>query len=423
MTGLPLPWRDLGATAQDPSAARAGHSGTPPEARRTTTTAALVEQAAAVGVAALRLSLVVQMVPAVVSGTHLSPHPRWYVAMWTVAVVVVLVGAVAALVRRRPLPAPAVYVDVAIAVVLLVLSSTAVPVEDRTGSWVGWTAGYALTIACTSGTLRSTRAWLSCLGAVVTGYVVYAGPLADGPELPSVVANTLGYVVLAGTVRLIIWYLRRISGIADDARAEVARLARLEEEHRAQLAMHDATTVMQLLADPTLPTGLRAQLQSQAVGEVRRMRSYLRGEPGRDLPLDGADDTRLRSVVDEACEGFADLGVEVSTDLLDEVAVERDCATDLVAALRTVLHNVRRHARASRVVVHGDASPPGLDGVRRWTICVSDDGCGFEVATTPLGVGLRSQVVDQLALHEVAAAIRSSPGRGTRVELTGSAAA
>ena len=419
-----MPWLDLqGPVPGRPAETTTTATGAARESRPTTSTAALVEQAAAVGVAALRLSLVVQMVPALVSGTHLSARPTLYVVTWAVAVAAVVLGAVTALVRRRPVAAPVVYADVALAVVLLVLSAEAVPVEHRVGSWVGWTAGYALTVACASGTLRSTRAWLLCLGAVVAGYLVYVGPTAAGPVLPTVVADALGYVVLAGTVRLIVWYLRRISHIADAAQAEVARLARLEEEHRAQLAMHDATTVMQLLADPTLPPGLRVQLQSQAVAEVRRMRSYLRHEPRAGTVRHDDRSPDLRTVVDEACEGFSDLAVEVSTDLLDDTAVDPACAATVGAALRTVLHNVRRHADAAGVVVHGAVSPvpPGVPDVgrRRWTIAVSDDGCGFDVDRTPLGVGLGSQVVDQLALHDVETSIRSAPGQGTRVELSG----
>jgi signal transduction histidine kinase len=129
--------------------------------------------------------------------------------------------------------------------------------------------------------------------------------------------------------------------------------------------------------------------------------------------------------VDEACEGFSDLGVRVSTDLLDDTTVDRACAAALVAALRTVLHNVRRHADATCVVVHGDVAPPSGaapdDGGRRWTISVGDDGRGFDVDRTPFGVGLGSQVVDQLALHDVETSIRSVPGQGTRVELSGTA--
>jgi hypothetical protein len=424
VTGLPVPWLALQGAAPRPPAGAATPGDLARRSRPTSSTAALVEQAAAIGVAALRLSLVVQMLPAVVSGAHLSARPDLYVVLWSVAVSAVVLGAVAAIVRRRPVGTPVVYVDVALAVVLLVLSAGVVPVEHRIGSWVGWTAGYALTVACTSGTVRSTRAWLLCLGLIVAGYLVYVGPLAAGPELPTVVANALGYVVLAGTVRLIVWYLRRISGIADVAQAEVGRLARLEEEHRAQLAMHDATTVMQLLADPTLPAGLRAQLQSQAVTEVRRMRSYLSHDP-TDASPGGVPASGLRAVVDEACEGFSDLGVRVSTDLLDDTTVDRACAAALVAALRTVLHNVRRHADATCVVVHGDVAPPpgGApdDGGRRWTISVGDDGRGFDVDRTPFGVGLGSQVVDQLALHDVETSIRSVPGQGTRVELSGTA--
>lgn len=426
-----MPWLELDDGAAAPPSPTAGRARpTRREGRDqrragrpgTTSTAVLVEQAAAVGVVALRLSLVVQMVPALAAGTEVSARPREYVALWTVAAVVAVLGAALVAVRRRPLATFLVGADVAVAVVLLVVAGGTVPVEHRIGSWVGWTAGYAMTVACSAGTLRSLRGWLLAVGAIVAGYLVYVGPLAAGPALPTVVADALGYVVLAGTVRLIVWYLRRISLIADRAQAEVARLARLEEEHRAQLAMHDATTVMQLLADPTLPAGLRTQLQTQAVAEVRRMRSYLRRETGPTLPPAGAAQvpTSLGDVVVQACDGFSDLAPLVRTDLVIGVEVGAARATALVGALRTVLHNVRRHARATTVVVHGDAEPDGA-GATRWTITVSDDGCGFDVARTTWGVGLRTQVVDELALHDVEVRLASEPGRGTRVELSGTA--
>ncbi len=424
MTGLGVPSLDLDDGVAVPQPPRGRVAAGRRQARRTApaSTAVLVEQAAAVGVAALRLSLVVQMVPALGAGVQVSARPREYVALWTVGVVVAVLGAAGVAVRRRPLAPGIVYADVAVAAVLLVVTSAVVPVEHRIGSWVGWTAGYALTVACTAGTLRSTRGWLLSLGVVVAGYLVYVGPLAAGPALPTVIANALGYVVLAGTVRLIVWYLRRISLVADHAQAEVARLARLEEEHRAQLAMHDATTVMQLLSDPTLPAELRTQLQTQAVAEVRRMRSYLRRETGpvSASSVSGGATTGLRDAVAEACDGFSDLGPQVRTDLLADVEVEATCATALIGALRTVLHNVRQHADATTVVVHGDVEP--LEG-RRWTVTVSDDGCGFDVGETSLGVGLRTQVVDELALHDVDVRIVSEPGRGTRVELSGTATA
>ncbi|MGI3779181.1 MAG: sensor histidine kinase [Janthinobacterium lividum] len=426
MTGLGVPSLDLEDGAAAPQPARAGATGSRRRAHRpgATSTAVLVEQAAAVGVASLRLSLVVQMVPALGAGMQVSARPREYVALWTVAVVVAVLGAAGVAVRRRPLAPGVVYADVAVAAVLLVVTGAAVPVEHRIGSWVGWTAGYALTVACSAGTLRSLRGWLLSIGVIVGGYLVYVGPLAAGPALPTVIANALGYVVLAGTVRLIVWYLRRISRIADHAQAEVARLARLEEEHRAQLAMHDATTVMQLLSDPTLPVELRAQLQTQAVAEVRRMRSYLRRETLPVLPTAGAPGltTNLRNVVADACDGFSDLGPQVRTDLLADVEVAAASANALVGALRTVLHNVRQHADATAVVVHGDAEPDGV-GARRWTITVNDDGRGFDVARTPLGVGLRTQVVEELALHDVDVRLASEPGCGTRVELSGTVAA
>jgi len=89
----------------------------------------------------------------------------------------------------------------------------------------------------------------------------------------------------------------------------------------------------------------------------------------------------------------------------------------LFQAVRELLANVGKHARASEVRVSIERN----DGVIR--VEVSDDGFGFDpvVVKTPHvtrgGFGLFS-IRERLRLLGGAMAIDSAPGRGTRVVLT-----
>lgn len=378
-------------------------------------TARRVERAVAVFVAAMRLAVVVQLLPALPTGARLATRPAAYLAVSGTAVAVAAAVSAVSLRRGRP-PGPVLTAaDLALAAAALVALSLLLPAGARLGSWAGWAAGYALVVAVTSGAVRSRAVWLGGLAAVVAGYLVWADPVL-AVRLPTVVGNVLGYAVLSATVRVVVGRIRAVARTADGARAEVARLARREEERRAHLAMHDAATVMALLADPAQPAAVRRELQVQAATEARRMRSYLRGE---DAGRPG-DPAGVRAAVAQACEGFADLGPLLRTDLLDDVRLRPGPAAALVSALRAVLHNVRVHAGATGVVVHGDADEtPDATGRRRWTVTVADDGRGFDPSAVTLGVGLRTQVIGELARHGIACRVDSRPGRGTRVEVSG----
>ena len=125
-----------------------------------------------------------------------------------------------------------------------------------------------------------------------------------------------------------------------------------------------------------------------------------------------AGEATLAATVRRAALQFTDLPMTISTDLADEVPLSAETAAPLGQAIVTLLHNVRRHAAATSVVVHaaGDVD----DG---WEVSVHDNGCGFDPATTPAGFGLGTQVHRALAPHHIEAHLSAAAGDGTLVIL------
>jgi len=380
-----------------------------------------VEQVLGLVFVGARVATLLQMIPALPQGVQVSPEPVEYAVLWGTAAVVTAAVAVASVVRRRGLPPAAVACDVALAVGFLVAGTESVPVPYRIGSWVGWAPGYALAVVISAAGMRRTF-WFTAMGSVTVAYVYFFSGAATVANRSTLVGDSLTVVVLGGLARIGVRYIRRVARDADEARARVAELARREEEHRAQLTMHNATTIMQLLSDPELPAATRAQLREQAAAEVRRMRAYLRGgaDPARAAgsAVEQPGRISLRAVLEEAMTGFADLGLEPALDLVDGVTIGAHVGEAIRGATASVLHNVRRHAGASMVIVHADAWPE----TGRWEVTVRDNGSGFDTATTPLGTGLGRQVLAELARHGLAASIDSTPGLGTRVTIEGNVA-
>lgn len=115
-----------------------------------------------------------------------------------------------------------------------------------------------------------------------------------------------------------------------------------------------------------------------------------------------------------ALAGFGDLGLEPSLFAADSQTVSGPVGDAVSSAVMALLHNVRVHAESSMVIVHAEA-----DGAGSWTVTVRDDGRGFDPQSVNYGVGIREQVIDQLAAHGVAVDLTSSVGGGTRAVLTG----
>jgi signal transduction histidine kinase len=95
-------------------------------------------------------------------------------------------------------------------------------------------------------------------------------------------------------------------------------------------------------------------------------------------------------------------------DLPTQVVLNSHVRHNLILAVKEVLHNVIKHARATEVRVRIGFEASVL------SICIQDDGCGFDPSAHPPGHGLGNL---QRRLQSIAGsfAIESRPGTGTHV--------
>ena len=255
--------------------------------------------------------------------------------------------------------------------------------------------------------------------SVVVCYVVYLGGEVGGNMTSTAIGNIISYVVYALVARMFFGFTRRIARDADASRARAAELARREEERRAQVMMHNGVALMRLLTEPGTGAA-RARLIDQAEVELRRMRTYLRGQASdgggtadAGATADSHPTVRLAALIERTCDRFADLNVDALLDLGTDLELPAAQAEALERALESLLLNVRVHARADAVVVHLDQ---GTDG--GWTLTVRDDGIGFDPASVTTGIGLREVVVGELRLQGLYVDIESAVDEGTTVTIS-----
>lgn len=381
-------------------------------------------------------------------------------ATWTGLFVAVLAGylaesaVLAALTvrARRYRDARLGVADTAVAAAVLLLQPAFTERADSTGSWTAW--GFALTLGSAAGAaivFRRRRAAAAAVAVLAGSYLAGALPAADGSQMrTTVLSNALAYAGFAVLTRLLVGYLRRLGADAEQAReaaaAAAAEAARLREVDNQRLLLHDNVGVLRLLARPDLPPELADPLRRQAAELANRVRLFLddaadpadaagaAGAVRRPAPPEhpagtgtgggtgtvgdggtGPAAVALTEVVRRAARDFGDLPLELSTDLADGVLLPRAAADALGPALRTLLANVRLHAAADLVVLHGDAD----EAEHEWEITVRDDGRGFDPAATPRGFGLRVQVEQALSAYGIATHVASVPGDGTSVTLRG----
>lgn len=369
-------------------------------------------------VAGMRLATLAQMAPSLLAAMPAlsrADHPWLTGASWILATVMLVAITAITLVTRRPPGVPYAVLDVAVAVALLVVGLWTVPVELRTGTWVGFQLGYALCVSCGLSAVRSRWLWMFLLASLAVAEVVYIAPTVDGwADLTGALSTCLTLLVLGPLAWFGCQTIVRIGTEADEARRYAAEAAKAEEERRARLAIHNGTAMMRLLVE-TDSAGGNGALRSQAEVELNRMRAYLSGQ----TPPPVSEATNLAAVVTAVGAEFDDLPITVVADLAQDVALPRGLADDLAAALRSLLLNVRQHARAGRVVLHAAEDEDGSG----WEVTLHDDGIGFDTSATDFGVGLREVVVEQLARSGVDVAINSIRDLGTTVTLAQTTAA
>jgi signal transduction histidine kinase len=211
---------------------------------------------------------------------------------------------------------------------------------------------------------------------------------------------------------------RRLSERERELQTNHARLLELE---RAQTLTAERQRIMHDMHDG-LGSALTTSLAMLEQGNVDRVEL-------KSLLLDSVDD--LRAVIDslEPLDGdltsvlatlrfrlgkrleLAGIGLEWDMQDLPPLSwLGPSQALQLMRIVQEVLTNVLKHARATRMQISAHCKGLFIE------VCVTDNGCGFDAATTPAGRGLRHLAQRAASLHG-SIIIESRPGSGTTVRL------
>ena len=196
-------------------------------------------------VAGLRLATLAQMLPSLVAALDQGEHRALTALTWAVASAMALATAAVCVVRRRPPGTAWACLDTAVAVGLLFVGLVTVPVELRTGSWIGFQSAYSLSVACSLVGVRDVRIWGALVGTLVAARAVYVLPIiSTAADVPTVVGELFTMLGLAPLAWFGVGTVLRIAQDADESRAYAARLAREDGERKARAAIHNGTALM-----------------------------------------------------------------------------------------------------------------------------------------------------------------------------------
>lgn len=367
------------------------------------------ERGLAVVVVLVRSGTICQICIGAIYGATAASPASLYLAVTAAVVANSAAMCVSAWRRKEVRSRPWGWIDLALAPVAMVICALALPSGFLIGSWEGWASGNAgVAIAVAGIWLRSVER--AAFAALLMAGAYFVVAVASGtPDLGSVIGNTLTFPVFGVTAAVFSAYWRSLAKESDQMHVRAVEMAQQIELDRYKILVHDATGILRLLGDETVPQPLLPALRRQAKLESSRMRAYLTHEPRVGTP----ELNTLAGVVDRALEGFSDLPLEVATDLAARVQMTEPDALAVQRAVTTLLHNVRIHASADQVIVHADE----LDG--HWEVIVADDGTGFMPVPTAHGFGLREQVFRALSERGITVDLDSVPGQGTTVTMTG----
>lgn len=354
----------------------------------------------------IRVTFLVQVGLSMLPEGPRAVRPVLFYCLSTVLIVESLLVVVYMLRLGRYVPVVAM-LDAGAVAILIVVQPYAIHVGDVVGTWVSW--GYAAAIAVAVPTAIGVKSWrivLGCAaflgGAYVAGCLLH--PISGNAEVTAL-TNVISVVGMSVACRLGGGFVRAMGIEADRAR-EVERML-----------LHNYAPVLYTLSKDIADPSLRESVMDAAARGAQEIRAVLADSPQLQQ-RNHAGQRYLRAVVDGVCAEFTDLPLVRNLELLGDVVLNAYEAGVVEQAVRTVLWNVRRHARASTVTVHGDCR-----GSDDWTVTVSDDGVGFDQAVVSYGFGLSVQAGESVTRAGMEISVESEPGEGTRVELRPVAAA
>jgi signal transduction histidine kinase len=249
---------------------------------------------------------------------------------------------------------------------------------------------------------------------VVAAVIGVGGPLAAviaaaffSPEQPDLIVMALSVfsigaataIALVGGI-ILPWLFLLTRTLAKE------RSRRVRAEERAEIAAHlhdsglQALTLIQKQADDS------GAVRRLARGTERELRAWLYGA----LPAAEGDFAEAVRAAAEEVEDRFDVTVElvtVGTCTMDERAKAA------IGAIREALTNAAKHAQVRRLSVFAEVAGDELFAL------VRDRGRGFDPAAGTLGDhrGIADSIEARMYRHGGTAAVRSSVGEGTEVEL------
>lgn len=299
----------------------------------------------------------------------------------------------------------------------------------RAGSDASWASGATLVnvgVGVTALLLpgRLVRVLLIC--AVVAESMSVAVTWYPGSPL-ALLADALLYPLNALAVGLAAWGAR--TSLMRKARGHESAWAALHEEvaKTAALARARATLArQQRRIHETVLNTLTAIAQGGLADNpsaIDRLRAAaLESAIVLESPWDSSEDPResTRDWVADL-QGLASrlqaAGIDTRIAVTATTRLPQDAYRGILTAIREALLNIERHARAHQALVRiedrmGQGRRPTLIAT------VTDDGRGFDVASTDMGLGLRGSITEALSEVGGQATIASRPGAGTEVVLT-----
>lgn len=212
---------------------------------------------------------------------------------------------------------------------------------------------------------------------------------------------------------------REVIGRTDDLRALATHVMSVREDERQRLAreLHDELGGLLTAAKldltrvrnaSALPPELAERIQK--VNERINDGISLKRRIIEDLHPSSLDQLGLTASLRMLCEDAAEgLGIEVE-QALGEVELPPDAALTVYRLVQESLTNIRKYARARRVVVRLDLPVNGSVHVS-----VQDDGVGFDVRAAKVGRHGQAGMRYRVEAHGGSMQITSRPGFGTTV--------
>jgi signal transduction histidine kinase len=237
---------------------------------------------------------------------------------------------------------------------------------------------------------------LALVAAGVIGFIALNFGAAAAPK--ALLVSTL---VLSGVVLVVApWLWRAASQVSE------ARLERLRQAERAEVAAHLHDSVLQTLSLIQRSAGDRAATLRLARRQERELREWLFGNGRAGKKSD------FRAALTQLCgEVDALHGVPVEVVIVGDAALDEGLRAVLAAA-REAMVNAAKHSGAARVDIYAEVGPSSLE------LFVRDTGRGFNPQAVPVDRrGVSESIVGRMSRTGGHANIGSAPGRGTEVAL------